>query len=207
MDHISEFVVRAFFIGVGATIVMDVWALLLKQFGVSSLNFAFLGRWIGHLPQRQWTHKSIAKSAPIRGELWIGWFAHYFIGVTFAALLLAVYRLELARKPTLPPALIVGIVTVVSPLFILQPALGAGVASSKTPKPVFNSIKSLITHTVFGLGLYLAAVAVGSRLCLDRADRAIWLRNCTRRGSKGSEEARRYHDRADGGADSNRSPL
>jgi hypothetical protein len=144
MGHTSEFVLRAFFIGVGATIVMDLWALLLKQLGIPSLNFAFLGRWIGHLPHGQWIHKSIAKAAPMKGELWMGWFAHYSIGVTFAALLLAVYGLEWARKPTLLPALIIGIVTAIAPLFILQPALGAGIASSKTPKPVFNCIKSLL---------------------------------------------------------------
>jgi DUF2938 family protein len=109
-------------------------------------------------------HEGIAKAAPIRGELWLGWFAHYSIGVTFAALLLAVYGLEWARKPTLLPALIIGIVTAGAPLFILQPALGAGIASSKTPKPVFNCIKSLTTHTVFGLGLYLAALATASLL-------------------------------------------
>jgi hypothetical protein len=170
MGHISEFVLRAFSIGVGATIVMDLWALLLKQLGIPSLNLAFLGRWIGHLPDGQWTHESIAKAAPIIGELWIGWFAHYSIGVTFAALLLAVYGLEWARKPTLLPALIIGIVTVVAPLFILQPALGAGIASSKTPKPVFNCIKSLTTHTVFGLGLYLAALATASLIPAHRAE-------------------------------------
>ncbi len=92
----------------------------------------------------------------------MGWFGHYSIGITFSALLLAVYGLEWARKPTLLPALIIGIVTVVAPLFILQPALGAGIASSKTPKPVFNSFKSLTTHVVFGLGLYLAALATAS---------------------------------------------
>jgi hypothetical protein len=113
-------------------------ALLLRQLGIPSLNFAFLGRWIGHLPRGRWIHEGIAKAAPIKGELWMGWFAHYSIGVTFAILLLAVYGLEWARKPSLPPALIIGIMTVVGPLFILQPALGAGIASSKTPKPVFN---------------------------------------------------------------------
>jgi hypothetical protein len=162
MSHTSEFILRAFFIGVGATIAMDLWALLLKQLGIPSLNFSFLGRWIGHLADGQWTHESIAKAAPIRGELWMGWLVHYSIGVTFAALLLAVYGLEWARKPTLLPALIIGFVTVVAPLFILQPAMGAGIASSKTPKPVFNRVKSLITHTVFGIGLYLAALATAS---------------------------------------------
>jgi hypothetical protein len=141
---------------------MDLWALLLRQFGIPSLNFAFLGRWIGHLPRGQWMHESIAKATPVRGELWMGWFAHYSIGITFAAILVTLFGLEWARKPTLLPALIVGIVSVAAPLFILQPALGAGVASSKTPRPIFNCIKSVITHTVFGIGLYLAALATAA---------------------------------------------
>jgi hypothetical protein len=149
-------------IGVGATMVMDIWAAVLRRFGVPSLNFAFLGRWIGHLPRGSWFHESIARTAPIRGELLLGWCAHYSIGITFAALLLALFGLQWARSPTLPPALFVGIVTVLAPLFVLQPALGAGIASSKTPTPVFNSFKSLITHTIFGLGLFLAARATAS---------------------------------------------
>ena len=142
--------------------IMDLWALLLKQFGIPSLNFAFLGRWIGHLPDGKWIHESIAKSAPVRGELLIGWAAHYSIGITFAALLVSVCGMDWARTPTLLPALMLGIVTVVAPLFVLQPALGAGVASSQTPTPVFSSLKSLTTHLVFGFGLYLAAVATSS---------------------------------------------
>jgi len=164
MHETIEFASRTILIGAGATMAMDLWALLLRQFGIPSLNFAFLGRWIGHLPQRQWMHKSIAKAAPVKGELFMGWFAHYAIGVTFAALLLATFGLRWARSPSLLPALLIGIVTVVSPLFILQPALGAGIASSKTPAPLLNSLKSLATHTVFGFGLYLAALATASFL-------------------------------------------
>jgi hypothetical protein len=59
-------------------------------------------------------------------------------------------------------------VTVVAPLFILQPALGAGIASSKTPRPVFNSLKSLATHVVFGFGLFLAARATASFATMGR---------------------------------------
>ncbi len=162
MNHPLELVVRSILIGAGATLTMDAWAALLRRFGIPSLNFAFLGRWIGHLPRGRWRHQSIAEATPIRGELWIGWAAHYSIGITFATLLLATFGLKWARSPTLPPALIIGIATVVAPLFILQPAMGAGIASSKTPTPVFNCLKSLVTHTVFGLGLYLAARVTGS---------------------------------------------
>jgi hypothetical protein len=159
VNKTAEFVLLSLAIGGGATIAMDVWAALLRRFGVPSLNFAFLGRWIGHLPRGRLLHESIAKAAPVRGEVLIGWCAHYSIGFTFAALLLATFGLEWARSPTLGPALLIGISTVVAPLFILQPALGAGIASSKTPTPVFNTMKSLVTHVVFGFGLFLAAHA------------------------------------------------
>jgi hypothetical protein len=43
MAESIEFALRTILIGVGATMVMDVWALLLRQFGIPSLNFAFLG--------------------------------------------------------------------------------------------------------------------------------------------------------------------
>lgn len=157
MHDAVELLARAVSIGVGATIVMDLWALALRRFGVPSLNLAFLGRWIGHLPRGEWAHENIAKAAPVRGERLIGWCAHYAIGVTFAALLLATFGLGWAHAPSLLPALAVGIGTVAAPLFVLQPALGAGVASSKTPRPLFNAAKSVVTHTVFGCGLYVAA--------------------------------------------------
>lgn len=162
MGEASEFVLRTILIGVGATLVMDAWAFLLRLAGIPSLSFAFLGRWIGHLRQGQWMHESIARAAPVNGELLIGWCAHYSIGIAFAALLLSTFGLTWARSPSLPPALLFGIVTVLAPLRILQPALGAGMASSKTASSIFNSMKSLVTHTVCGLGLYLASLATAS---------------------------------------------
>lgn len=164
MSETVEFATRAVLIGATATMVMDVWAALLRQLGVPSLNFAFLGRWIGHIAGGHLMHVSIATATPIRGERWIGWCAHYSIGVAFSVLLLWTYGLEWARSPSLAPALFIGIATVIAPLLILQPAMGAGVASCKTPRPVLNSMKSLATHTVFGLGIYLGALAAASLL-------------------------------------------
>lgn len=162
MNDKIEFALRALLIGVGATLAMDLWAAVLRRFGVPSLNFAFLGRWVGHLPEGRWVHEKIAAAAPVKGELLIGWVAHYSIGVTFAALLLGAFGLQWARSPSLLPALFVGLVTVVAPLFILQPALGLGIASLKTPAPLFNALKSVATHAIFGLGLYLSALATAA---------------------------------------------
>ena len=46
---------------------------------------------------------------------------------------------------------------------IMQPALGLGIAAAKRPHPTQARLKSLMTHTVFGVGLYLSALPV-SRL-------------------------------------------
>ncbi len=158
-SHLFEGVIRAVVIGVGATLLMDLWAAVLRRFGIPSLRFELLGRWVGNLPRGRWFHEDIARTPPVRGERLIGWCAHYLIGIGFAALLLSVHGLAWARSPTLLPALVIGVVTVLSPWLVLQPAIGAGIASSKTPRPFFNSCKSLVTHTVFGVGLFIAAHA------------------------------------------------
>ena len=49
MNNEMEFIVASLTLGTGATLVMDLWAGLLKRvFGIPSLNYAMVGRWIGH---------------------------------------------------------------------------------------------------------------------------------------------------------------
>lgn len=158
MNDAMHFLMHAVLIGVGATAVMDAWALLLRGcFGLPSLNYAMVGRWLGHLPSGRFVHQNIAKAAPVAGETAIGWVAHYLIGIVFAAMLLAAVGVEWAHRPSVLPALLFGVLSVVAPFFVLQPGLGAGIAASKTPQPNTARLRSLMTHTVFGIGLYLAA--------------------------------------------------
>ena len=146
-------------IGVGATAVMDVWAVALKRFWcIPSLNLAMVGRWLGHLPRGTVTHANIAQAAPVRDEAILGWTAHYVIGVLFAAVLLALAGQEWVRQPTFAPALLAGLVSVAAPFCILQPGMGAGLAASKTPHPSAARLRSLMAHMAFGIGLYLAAL-------------------------------------------------
>ena len=144
-------------IGAGATLVMDAWLLLLRRLGIASLSFALVGRWFGHLLHGQVRHAAIGKAAPIRGELALGWLVHYATGIAFAAALLGLAGPTWAQRPSLLPALALGVVTVAVPLLLIQPAMGAGIASRNTATPLRNSLKSLATHSVFGLGLYLSA--------------------------------------------------
>lgn len=154
-------IARAVVVGIGATLFMDLWNLFLKRaFGVPSLDFCLLGRWLAHLPGGTFRHARIAAAAPMRFECALGWLAHYSIGIGFAVALVALASPAWLVRPTLPPALGFGLVTVVFPLFVLQPALGLGVASSRTPHPARARAKSLATHAAFGLGLYLAAAGL-----------------------------------------------
>lgn len=160
MTPLPADLIRVVLIGLGATALMDLWLLLLQRLNVPTLDFALVGRWVGHLRRGQWFHAAIAKAAPVRGERALGWATHYAVGVAFAALLVALRGLDWARAPSLWPALCVGAGTVLAPWLVMQPAMGAGIASSRTPAPLRNCLRGLANHTVFGAGLYLAAVAI-----------------------------------------------
>lgn len=159
MSEGVELVARAALIGIGATLVMDGWAAFQKHvLGMPTLDYAMLGRWFGHFLRGRFMHRSIAEASPVRGELMIGWSAHYVIGITYAILLLAIWGLDWARQPSLVPAVVVGVLTVAGPFFIMQPGMGAGIAASNTPNPNGARLRSLAAHTVYGLGLYGSAL-------------------------------------------------
>jgi hypothetical protein len=152
-------IVAAILIGIGATLLMDGWNLVLKRVvGLKSLDYCMLGLWVRHMP-RTFRHTSIAAAAPRQGECATGWIAHYSIGISLALAFMVATDDWLAR-PTLLPALGYGLVTVVFPFFIMQPAPGLGIASAKAAAPAQARTKSVATHLVFGLGLYVGALVV-----------------------------------------------
>jgi hypothetical protein len=156
----AEEVARVILVGIGATAMMDVWSTILRSMGIPTLDYAWVGRWAGHLCRGRFAHASIGKASPIPGEAPLGWAIHYAVGIAFAALLVGVHGVAWLRDPAWLPALAVGMATVVLPLFVMQPAMGAGFAASRTPTPVKNCLRSLATHAVFGSGLYLSAAAL-----------------------------------------------
>jgi Protein of unknown function (DUF2938) len=151
----------ALFIGAGATLTTDLWAIARgRLFGVPAPDWGLVGRWLGHMARGRFRHERIATAEPVRGERVIGWTAHYLIGIAFAGGLLAICGLAWARQPTLAPALAFGIATVAAPFLLMQPGMGAGIAASRTPRPNSARLQSLVTHAVFGLGLYAAGLVL-----------------------------------------------
>jgi hypothetical protein len=163
MSAVVELGLRGLVMGVVAAALMDAWGLLLRRgFGVPTLDYAMLGRWIGHLARGRFAHERIAAAEPIPGERPLGWLAHYAIGVGFAIVLLVVAGPGWARSPSVWSALAIGLGTIVAPWFVMQPGMGAGLAGSRTPNPTATRLRNLATHTVYGLGLYGAAIGLAA---------------------------------------------
>ena len=147
--------------GLGATAVVDLWSIARKRLlGVPAPDYGLVGRWIGHMPGGRFRHESIAAATALPGEKVLGWTAHYLIGVAFAGLLPAVWGAGWFRHPNPGPALLVGIGTVAAPFLLMQPGMGAGFAASRSPRPAAARLHSLVTHAIFGLGLYLSGWAI-----------------------------------------------
>jgi len=154
-------IVDAIGMGLGATLLIDLWGFFLNRaFDVRSLDLCLLGRWVLYIPHGTIVHQSIMATPPRAHECQVGWTAHYLIGTTFALLFLLIVSPAWLTHPTLLPALLFGVTTVVFPFFTMQPSFGLGIAASKTPRPNMARLKSLMTHSVFGVGLYLWAVVL-----------------------------------------------
>ena len=82
MNDTLTFFAAATAIGIGGSAAIDLWSAGLRRtFHVSTLDYAMLGRWLGHIPRGTFAHKRIASAAAVPGERPLGWLAHYSIGM------------------------------------------------------------------------------------------------------------------------------
>jgi hypothetical protein len=150
-----EQALRVFMMGITATVAIDVWATFAnRMLGLPRTNWGMVGRWIGHMRAGRFTHVSIGSSPPIAHESILGWIFHYVVGCIYAALYLAYTNIVHMGQPTLVSAVIFGLVTILSPWLVMQPALGLGICASKAPRPTLVRMQNVIIHVIFGSALY-----------------------------------------------------
>jgi hypothetical protein len=161
MNNLALSLPSAIFMGLGATLTTDLWALFLKRaFKIASPNYCLVGRWLRYMPEGIFKHSNIVSTPPKSAECTVGWTAHYMIGIMFAIIFVVLVGDNWLEHPTLIPAIIFGVVTVLMPFFIMQPAFGLGFAASETPNPSQARLRSLMNHFSFGIGLYFFALLV-----------------------------------------------
>ncbi len=150
-----ESLIESILLGVFATFVIDVWATFSnKVLHLPRTNWAMVGRWLGHIPNGQFIHSPIGLSQQIKYENIIGWVFHYFIGISYALLYIVFVFWVLGTAPTLLSAWVFGLVTILSPWFIMQPCLGLGLCACKAPKPNLVRLQNFAIHSIFGMALY-----------------------------------------------------
>ena len=161
MNHPAVSLISAIFIGLGATLTADLLALFLKRaFKIPAPDYCLVGRWLRTMPEGIFRHSNILSAPPKSAECTVGWIAHYSIGVTFALIFVAFVGNNWLQHPTPVPAILFGVVTVVAPFFVMQPAFGLGFAASRTSNPAQARLRSLMNHSAFGIGLYLCGLLV-----------------------------------------------
>ena len=65
----GETLLRILFVGMAATLIMDVSALIrTRVFGAASIDYGLVGRWLGHMLHGQFRHVSIVTAPRVRHE-------------------------------------------------------------------------------------------------------------------------------------------
>ncbi|KPD13107.1 DUF2938 family protein [Phaeobacter sp. 11ANDIMAR09] len=152
-------------VGVSATLFMDGVAWLRAGLlGQRGLDWALVGRWLGHLARGQLVLPSAQAASPVPFERALGWSFHYGVGVGLAGLLWWLLPQEGLDQPPLLLCVGFDLATVLLPMLTLQPGLGMGLAARRAPQPWLARRRSLQTHLTFGVGLYLGAELVAQLL-------------------------------------------
>ncbi|WP_412471804.1 DUF2938 domain-containing protein [Halobacteriovorax sp. RT-1-4] len=146
-------------LGILATLFMDLWAYIMRVvFDVRGLDYKLVGRWAYYLTKGVFFHHTIIQTEPAPNESLLGWTIHYLIGIFFAFILVVIFGNIWLEAPQIIPALVIGLITLIAPFYVMQPAFGFGAAASLTPTPLTIRAKSIMAHTSYGLGLYLAGL-------------------------------------------------
>jgi hypothetical protein len=160
-----EILVRAALVGIGGTVVLDLYvALLQRVWGIPGSNWAMVGRWIGHMPRGQFVQRKLGDAEKIPGERALGWFFHYLIGIGYGLLLVALAGPGWLQEPSLAAPVLVALVLLVLPYFVMMPGMGMGIAAARAPRPVVARLKSVASHSVFGIGMYLTGLLLAKVL-------------------------------------------
>ena len=155
----SRAFVGGLIVGFLATVTMDVVAMIALRLGLAGQGPRrtgpdLIGRWIGYLFQGKFRHPDILQTPPLRGELLLGFAAHYAIGIVLTLLYLGVL-IVVHATPTALSAILYGTATTILPWFLMFPSQGMGWLGWHAPGEAHLARASLFNHIVFGLGIAL----------------------------------------------------
>ena len=151
------FMAQVIFMGIITTLVIDIWAFILSTiFKLPTTNWSMVGRWCAHLDTSQFIHRPLSQSKPLKHEQTIGWLFHYIIGIGYAYLYVILMIFIVSNDPSLTSAIIYGLVALIAPWLVLQPALGFDLFARLADRPNTIGALNLFVRLIFGVALYFS---------------------------------------------------
>jgi hypothetical protein len=136
---------------------MDVLTVIAVQLRViAPLPPNVVGRWFASVARAHPFHEDIARAAPGSHELATAIPGHYAIGMVLTALFVLMVNRMGWPATSLSLALAFGLSTNVFPWLLMFPAMGYGFFGAHGPAGTRLFVSSLVSHTFFGLGLWIA---------------------------------------------------
>ena len=148
--------VRNVFVGILATITMDVLSVAALKLGlIAFLPPRLTGRWFASMAREQFLHTDIAQVPPINHEMAIAIPMHYAVGIALGLVYL-VMSPALGHSPRNPiAALAFAVCTNFLPWLLMFPAMGYGWFGTHGPPGTRLFFSSLVTHSFYGVGLWI----------------------------------------------------
>jgi hypothetical protein len=163
MIEAMEIAVAAVLVGIVGTAILDLFSFLMERLaGVPASNWRMVGRWVGHMPRGRFVQPDLKQADPVPGEHALGWVFHYVIGAGYGLLLVAIWGAGWLQARSFAPPMILVLVLLVLPFFVMMPGIGLGIAGARTPNPTAARLKSVLGHSVFGLGMYATALTIAA---------------------------------------------
>ena len=129
-------ILQGVLLGLGATILMDLWQQVLGRLPGQRLpNWGSGGRWFWHLREGTVFHDDIGKAEPYAHELALGWAGHYAVGIIYGVIFALIVGAPWMAAPRLLPAWLFGLVVIAAGWFLFQPGMGLGWAGSRHRTP------------------------------------------------------------------------
>lgn len=154
----TELLIWGATVGIGATVFTDFTGIMRQGWTATNGFYCLVGRWHGSIPRNGLAHKDIRDAPTLAPEAVLGWSAHLLLSLLFGIGFTFLFGSTALSEPKVWQGLSFGIATVLVPWLIFQPLFGWGVAASKAPEPWKMRLRGLITHSLFGLGLWLSTL-------------------------------------------------
>jgi hypothetical protein len=150
---------RSVFIGILATVTMDLLSVTASKLGlIAFLPPRLMGRWFAYLVRGEFLHSDIAQMPPIHYEMAMAVPGHYAVGITLAFVYLSLNSTHGVDIHNLAAALGFALCTSLLPWLLMFPAMGYGWFGTHGPPGTRLFPSSLVTHGFYGVGLWLGAL-------------------------------------------------